>query len=216
MKLNSLLSFLTPKEDKFFPMIIEVGDNCIKAAELLTQFFEEKSPELRRELYPQIKACEIAGDHLVDDLYKELNDTFITPFDREDIHDLCESLDDVLDYICSSAKRTIMFKPNHIPKRTIALAQNIHEGCVAISKALAELPHLSKNNQVALEQCACLHDLEHVADDIYEQFVTDLFEEETNSIELIKLKEIMQELEKATDKSKSVGKVVKTIVVKYA
>ena len=216
MKLNSVFSFLTPKEHKFFPMIVEVGDKCTEAAGYLVQFFDENDPEARREVYTRIKNCEIDGDRLVDGLYKELNDTFITPFDREDIHDLCESLDDVLDYICSSAKRTVMFKPNHIPKRTKALALNILNGCKAIQVVLGELSTISKNNTKALEQCSRLHDLEHEADDIYEQFVTDLFDEETNSIELIKLKEIMQELEKATDKSKSVGKVVKTIVVKYA
>ena len=87
---------------------------------------------------------------------------------------------------------------------------------MSIQIAMRELKTISKKPVLALEQCGILHDLEHQADDMYERFVTDLFKEETNSIELIKNKEIMQELEKTTDKAKVVGKILKTIIVKYA
>lgn len=218
MKFNSLFSFLVPKESKFFPMIIKEGEYCFEAAKLLPEFFNEATDhEKVKEMYAKIKDIEMKGDRLVEDIYSELNDTFITPFDREDIHDLCENLDDVLDFITSSAKRVMMFQPHHIPKRMYGLADNIMQGCEAISIVLKQLNGVSKHSDVALEQCNKLHDLEHAADDIYEQFITDLFVEYADdSVELIKLKEIMYELEKATDKAKNVGKAVKTIIVKYA
>jgi len=218
MKFNSLFSFLVPKESKFFPMITQEGQYCYEAAKLLPEFFEVASDhEKAKEMYAKIKEIEMKGDHLVEQIYSELNDTFITPFDREDIHDLCENLDDVLDFITSSAKRVMMFQPRHIPKRMFGLADNIMQGCEAIAVVLQQLNGVSKHSSVALEQCNKLHELEHAADDIYEQFITDVFVEYADdSVELIKLKEIMYELEKATDKAKNVGKAVKTIIVKYA
>lgn len=218
MKFNSLFSFLVPKESKFFPMIEQEGEYCLEAAKLLPEFFNVATDhEKAKEMYARIKEFEMKGDHLVEEIYSELNDTFITPFDREDIHDLCENLDDVLDFITSSAKRVMMFQPHHIPKRMFGLAENIMQGCEAISIVLKQLNGVSKHSDVALEQCNRLHELEHAADDIYEQFITDVFVEYADdSVELIKLKEIMYELEKATDKAKNVGKAVKTIIVKYA
>lgn len=218
MKFNQIFSFLVPKEDKFFPMIQGEGELCLEAASLLTEFFKVATDhEKAKVMYGRIKEVEIKGDKMVESIYQELNDTFITPFDREDIHDLCEGLDDVLDFITSSAKRVMMFQPHHIPKRMNGLADNIKQGCEAISIALSQLNGISKHSAVTLEQCAKLHDLEHAADDIYEHFITDLFVEYAdNSVELIKLKEIMYELEKATDKAKNVGKTIKTIIVKYA
>lgn len=218
MKFNSLFSFLVPKESKFFPMIEQEGEYCLEAAKLLPEFFSVATDhEKAKEMYARIKEFEMKGDHLVEEIYSELNDTFITPFDREDIHDLCENLDDVLDFITSSAKRVMMFQPHHIPKRMFGLAENIMQGCEAISIVLKQLNGVSKHSDVALEQCNRLHELEHAADDIYEQFITDVFVEYADdSVELIKLKEIMYELEKATDKAKNVGKAVKTIIVKYA
>lgn len=218
MKFNDIFSFLVPKESKFFPMIIQEGQYCYEAACLLTELFNYGTDHQKiKEMYGLIKECEMKGDALVENIYKELNDTFITPFDREDIHDLCENLDDVLDFITSSAKRTMMFQPRHIPKRMHGLADNIKQGCDAIKKVLEQLNGVSKHSALALEQCNRLHELEHAADDIYEQFITDVFVEYADdSVELIKLKEIMYELEKATDKAKNVGKAIKTIIVKYA
>lgn len=218
MKFNDIFSFLVPKESKFFPMIKQEGAYCYQAACLLTEFFNYGTDhEKTKEMYGKIKEFEMKGDRLVEEIYRELNDTFITPFDREDIHDLCENLDDVLDFITSSAKRTMMFQPRHIPKRMHGLADNIKQGCEAIKIALESLNGVSKHPAVALEQCNRLHELEHAADDIYEQFITDVFVEYAdNSVELIKLKEIMYELEKATDKAKNVGKAIKSIIVKYA
>lgn len=216
MELNSFFSFIIPKENKFFPLIIEVGDKCAEVSEYLVQFMNESDKAKAKEIYLKIKQCEIVGDTLIDNIFNELNDTFITPFDREDIHDLCETLDDVIDYITSSAKRMVLFQPHFVPELTKELAENIRQGCLSIQIAMRELKTISKKPTLALEQCGILHDLEHQADDMYERFVTDLFKEETDSIELIKNKEIMQELEKTTDKAKVVGKILKTIIVKYA
>ena len=167
MELNSFFSFIIPKENKFFPLIIEVGDKCAEASEYLVQFMNEPDKAKAKEIYLKIKQCEIVGDTLIDNIFNELNDTFITPFDREDIHDLCETLDDVIDYITSSAKRMVLFQPHFVPELTKELAENktrlfVNSNCNARIKQFQRKPAL------ALEQCGILHDLEHRADDMYD------------------------------------------------
>ena len=96
------------------------------------------------------------------------------------------------------------------------MAEIILEGTKAIRIALNEFKTMSKSPENVLEQCKKLHDLEHEGDDVYDNFVKELFETESNPIELVKIKEIMGEMERATDKANSVGKTLQTIIVKYA
>ena len=103
-----------------------------------------------------------------------------------------------------------------MPESAAELALLIREGAVCIGKAVDELDVLKKNSKKIKEYCVELHDIENRADDVYEHFLIELFEKESNGIELIKLKEIMYELEKATDAAEYVGKIIKTIIVKYA
>jgi len=98
----------------------------------------------------------------------------------------------------------------------VVLARIIKEGAICIGKAVDELDVLKKNADKIKQYCIELHDLENKADDIYEEFLLDLFEKEKDAIEMIKVKEIMYELEKATDAAEYVGKIIKTIIVKYA
>jgi len=216
MAINSIFSFLTPKETKFFPLLNEMSDKLVEASLLLNKLVQSSDREKSKELYKQIKGVETSGDELINKIFGELNDTFITPFDREDIHNLCERLDDVLDLINSSGKRIIIYNPKHIPEKTIQMSNLIIKGSEAVKIAVNELHSITKKPFYALDQINHLHGVEHEADDVYEHFVMELFENEIDSIELIKIKEIMQELEKATDRLDAVGKIIKTIIVKYS
>ncbi len=216
MKRNSIFSFLLPKESKFFPLINKVAELNYLASVSLNKFIKTENKEKMEELYNEIKTFERKADDLLDKIYDELNVTFITPFDREDIHELCEKLDDTLDNINSASKRVLLFQPKALSESTLKLCEIIEECCHAILIALKELKTINKKPEVALAQCEKLHYLEREADEVYEQYVKHLFEVEKNSIELFKMKEIMQELERTTDVANSVGKVIKTIIVKYA
>ena len=167
-------------------------------------------------VYKKIKEQEKKGDALSVKIFDELNSTFITPFDREDIHHLADRLDDVTDYINSCAKRIVLYNPKQLPKEAIDLALLIKEGAVCIGKAVDELNVMKKNSKKIKEYCVELHNIENKADDVYENFLIQLFENEKDAVEIIKLKEIMYELEKATDAAEYVGKIIKTIIVKYA
>lgn len=216
MSLNSFFASFLPKEDKFFPMFQKMSGRIVDAANLFSEMISTTDADTQVEQYAAIKAIETECDNITLEIFEELNDTFVAPFDREDMHQLCDDLDDVMDYINSAAKRTILYKPKAMPNKAMHMAEIILEGAKAIEVAFGELKIINKKPAVALEQCTKLHDLEHEGDDVYDNFVKDLFEQEEDARELIKIKEIMQCMEEATDRANRVGKTLKTIIVKYA
>lgn len=213
---NSLLNRFIPKEVKFFPLLQDLSLCLLEASELLVESLEYETSENRIEYYKRIKEVERRGDRLTNLIFHELGKTFITPFDREDIHDLASSIDDVIDRINSSSKRIAIYNPNTISDSGKTLALLIQETASLIHRAINLLDTFSKNQALLRQFCTGLHDIENEADDVYETFITKLFQEEKDSIEIIKIKEVMQELERATDAADRVGKILKILIVKYA
>lgn len=213
---NSLLNRLTPKEPKFFPLLKQISELILVASDLLIECLQCENHEEWLDYYKKIKEEERKGDKLSHKIFDELNTTFITPFDREDIHSLANMLDDVLDGINNCAKRIALYNPKEIPDSAVELAQLIKESAAFISMAIDELDILKKNATKVKAYCNELHEIENRADDVYENFITKMFNEEKDAVEVIKLKDIMYELEKTTDSAEYVGKIIKTIIVKYA
>jgi len=214
--MNNLFDKFVPKEPKFFPILKEMAEVILVASDLITECVQNSDHETTIEFYKKIKEQEKKGDVLSAKIFDELNSTFITPFDREDIHHLADRLDDVTDYINSCAKRIVLYNPKQMPKEAVELAMLIKEGAIYITKAVDELDVIKKQSKKIKEYCVELHNIENRADDIYENFLIELFAKEKDAIEVIKLKEIMYELEKATDAAEYVGKIIKTIIVKYS
>lgn len=213
---NTFFSRFTPREPKFFPLLKGIVTIIKSASELMLEFVEKGNAENAAEYYRKIKEEERKGDAISNKIFDELNSTFITPFDREDIHNLASKLDDVTDYINSAAKRIYLYNPKEIPVEAKDLVLLIMEAAVLIEKAVDELDVLKKSRKRVSEYCHELHAIENRADDVYEHFLINLFENQKDGVELIKEKEIMYELEKATDVAEGVGKIIKTIIVKYA
>jgi len=213
---NTFFKKFTPKEPKFFPLLKGIVEVMKNASDLMIEFIDKGTAENSEDFYNKIKTEERKGDALSNKIFDELNTTFITPFDREDIHHLATRMDDVTDFINSAAKRIFLYKPKQMPPGAKELAIIIKEGAVTLEKAINELDILKKSRKRVSEYCTELHVLENKADDIFNQFLINLFENQHDSVELIKQKEIMYELEKATDTTESVGKIIKTIIVKYA
>ncbi len=214
--MNSFLSAFTPKEPKFFPILKEMSTVMISASEILIDFLKNYDHETSNDYYQKIKEQEKKGDALSDKVFEELNSTFITPFDREDIHNLANKLDDVIDNINSCAKKILLYNPKLMPNSAIELALVLNRCAQTISSAIDELNILKKSPKDVKGYCKNLQHLEHEADDVYERFLIELFQNEKDAIEVIKLKEIMSELEKSTDIAEHVGKIIQTIIVKYA
>lgn len=213
---NSLLSRFTPKEPKFFDYLKQVSDINVSVSDLLLHALEAKGVDERRAYFHQVKEQERAADKIGRTIFDALESSFITPFDREDIHDLAESLDDVIDLVNSCAKRLAIYNPKQLSEVALELGKVVVEDARCVAEAMDALTVMRKKGD-ALKACIeRLHTLENQADDIYEDGLIHLFEEEKDAVELIKTKEILSELEKITDASEHIGKVLKTIVVKYA
>ncbi|SHE48325.1 DUF47 domain-containing protein [Dysgonomonas macrotermitis] len=213
---NNFFDRFVPKENKFFPLLSQMADVILSASELIIACVQAKNHAEAVELYKKVKDQERRGDKLQAKIFEELNNTFITPFDREDINALSSRMDDVVDHINSCAKRIMLYSPKVMPESARLLAQLVRESGECLTKAIDELDVLKKTPARVTEYCEKLHEIESKADDVYEHFLIDLFENEKDAIEVIKLKDILHELEKATDTQEAVGKIIKTIIIKYS
>ena len=216
MKINSILSVFTPKDTKFFPLLEEAATILDEAAKLLKELFLCQEKERISTLCKLIKEEEVKGDKVTGRVFKELNDTFITPFDREDIHALADKLDDSIDAINRTAQKVLLYSPETHLAVTARLAETVQEGTHEVKGAVVELTSLKKSDQEIRKHIKEIKRLEEKADVIYEEGIIMLFKEENSTVELIKQKEIIQELEKSANKINNVGKILKTIIVKYA
>ena len=216
MNVNTFINFFLPKDNKFIPLLKKQADDLVKASGMLVEFISTPGHEERKTIYAQIKEVETHCDSITDEIFNELNNTFITPFDREDIHTLATQIDDILDMINASAKRTILYQPKEMPQSMLRIAKHIQEMTLSLQTAVYGLEKAIKNAEVIKQQCKKLHQLENSADDVYENYIISLFEQEKNAIELLKLVEIIQLLESTTDKAYRASDVLKTIIVKYS
>ena len=216
MKINSILNVLIPKDVKFFPLLIEIAEIMDKSANLLKELFASTDEERINELYRLIKMEESNGDKTTGKMFKALNETFITPFDREDITALTDAMDDVIDVINRVAHKVILFSPEMLPPATMEMATVIKKGTDEIKSAINELAVLKKSDKPIRTHLKEIKNLEEEADRIYEKGTSSLFKSDIRTLELMKLKEIIQELEKAANRINTVGKILKTMIVKYA
>ena len=215
MKLDKIFSFLAPKETKFYPLFKEASANLIVGAELLVEFMNEPLPEKRDALGLKIKEAELMGDQIAKNLYKALNGTFITPFDREDIFSLIHDTDSVLDLIFGAAKETHLYKIKEIPQEFREMADAIHRASIEINTAfngLRDVLNLSKYK----DNCHKIGEIEEHADDINHRYLAKLFDEETDAIELIKKKDVIAALEKAVDRCDDVADILSSVIIKIA
>ena len=216
MKLNTILSFFAPKDAKFIPMLIETSEILSKAAGLLEELFSTEDKTEIGRLCALIKKEETAGDKSTGKIIKSLNDTFITPFDREDIDTLADALDDAIDAINRSAHKVLLYAPEKLPLVTAQLAAIIKNGTKEVEEAVQKLSNINKNDGDIRKHSKEIKKLEEKADSIYETGIIELFRSEISAIEMIKSKEIIQELERSVNRINRIGKVLKSILVKYA
>lgn len=201
---------LIPRDVKFFHMFAEMAGNLGDGARLLKQTLDDfRDIEARVQ---KLKDIEHRGDDMTHNILTKLNQTFITPFDREDIYRLASSLDDVLDFIYAAGVRLTMYKIKQAPAAAFKLADIIVRQCDQLSSAVAGL---EKHNKV-LEYCVEINRLENEADQVARAAIGTLFDHETDPISLIKLKELYEILETATDKAEDAANVLEGVVLKSA
>jgi len=216
MNLDTFLKFFVPKDDSFYPMFEEDAKILIKASELLRNLMQTNNLDEREAIIRQIKDVEHDGDEVTHKIFQQLNRSFITPFDREDIQELASTLDDVVDFINGIGQRILIYKPKEYMPVFLEMAEITNQCAKEIETSIHCLRNTAKNKEKIIQACINLNTFENKADELHHIGLSELFEQEPDAKEVIKKKAILETLEKTIDKAEDVSDAIKTILVKMA
>lgn len=215
MAANSFLKIFLPKDRIFYNLFEQVSDRVLEMSKLLKNLVDEPDYAERAAIISKIEDLEHENDELTHKIFTELGRNFITPFDREDIHYLASSLDDIADYIFASAKKINFYRVNPIDHGLHRFAELIFLSSEQVRNAVKELRNM-KNLRLMTEALVKINSIENQADDLFDHSIERLFAEEPDAKEVMKLREIYQVMEIATDKCEDAGNVIESIIIKYA
>lgn len=211
MGIGNIFKAFQPKDKVFFVLFEKVAANLVE----MSEYFHNgiKDFDINDEsLLKKIHDYEHYNDDLTHQIYVELGKNFITPFDREDIHTLTTSLDDIADYIYASTRYIFLFKSPEI-KAYEEFSLLINKACIEIQNAIINLKDF-KDLEAVKESCIKINSIENIADDVQSAALIKLFE--TNDpITIIKVQQVLNYLEEVTDKSEDVANVLNSIIIKY-
>jgi predicted phosphate transport protein (TIGR00153 family) len=205
-----LLQRLMPQEEGFLHLFAKQAENIHVGAEALVKMLTHYTGV--PEQVQIIKAIEHEGDEIAHNLLTKLNQTFITPFDREDIHELCNQLDDIIDLIDAAASRFVLYRVDTIREGTIDLVKVLVSATVEVTAAVKSLDSPEK----ALRHCIEINRYENESDRLCRTLIAQLFDEEKDSVQIIKWKEIFEVIETAVDKCEDVANVIEGVIIKSA
>ena len=201
---------LLPRDEEFFDLFLQVAQRTHQAAGHLHELFTGKQ-ERASYCVEAIKMLEHEADQVTHEVVKRLDRTFITPIDREDIHLLASDLDDVIDRIDGTARRAQIFRLGRAPQGVGRLTEVIQQITGVMVEAVGKL----RENTEIIRLCVEAKRLEEVGDAIYHEMLGLLFDEEKNPIELIKWKEIYDNLETTIDEAEDVANDLESIALKH-
>ncbi|HKR65886.1 MAG TPA: DUF47 family protein [Thermoanaerobaculia bacterium] len=200
---------LIPREEKFYDDFKIMADQLRHGARLLEQMFASVPPLADKA--HEIKEVEHQCDFLTHEIIQRLNKTFVTPIDREDIHELAKTLDDVMDAIDNAAALIPLYRIEKMRAGARELTQVIVKQCDEIRHAVEAL----EQRKGVLDRAIEINRLENEADRIHKHAISQLFDEETDAIKVMKWKEILDVLEEATDACEDVANLLENVVVKH-
>ena len=216
MSLNSLISWLKPREMIFFDQLEASVGNLLEAARLFErEFVTRENPGQWADFRREMKDLEHRGDAITHDIVDRLNRTFVTPLEREDILALAHSLDDVVDCLDGVCERLMLYKVTEVMPLAAQLSHLVVLGSQELVPLIAALRNMSNTAAINSQIQACM-ELENQADTVFHQALAEIFEDPKDPIELIKWKEILALLEDATDRIELVSKVVSSTVMRNA
>lgn len=216
MNIDKILKLLVPKDHSFFPLFEDSVDNMVKASALLKDLLATNDNDAHERLNREIKELEHIGDGITDKTYEQLNKSFITPFDREDIHELAAHIDDVLDSINGVSRRICLYKPKNLIHGYREMADMIYLAAREIETAIHCLKDPVKYKDKITAACERVTDIEHKADEVYFIGASQLFEKENDVKELLKNNKILEILERCVDEEEDVTDTIKAILIKMA
>lgn len=216
MSIDSFLKFFVPKDHSFYPLFESNAKNLVRATEVLKQLMATEGESEQGKLYKEIKDLEHTGDAITVKTYYQLNKSFITPFDREDIHELTAHIDDVVDTMNGIARRICLYKPHKLLPVYREMAEVIHKAALEIETAITCLDDPIKSKLRIAEACDRVSVLEHEADELYFGGVAELFEKEEDSKEILISNKLLELLERCVDEEEDVTDTLKAILIKMA
>jgi uncharacterized protein len=214
MKLDQIIKKLLPHDENFYLLLEESAQNLVRAGDAIKHLPLCKTQKQRDDVAKKIKDIEHDGDSITHRIFSELNSTFVTPLDREDIHELASALDDVLDHMDGCAHRFAMYKISRVPKAVSQLIDVLVLSIDELKNGVHLLRNLNEAEQFQ-DSFQKVNEYENQADDIFDRAVADLFEKEKDPVQIIKLKEIFVGLETATDKCEDAANVLEGILIKH-
>jgi uncharacterized protein len=215
MFLEAFFRIFKPKDRVFFYHFEASAANVLKMSDDLILLMGTEPGSQRNAILERLELMERANDDLTHTIFTELARNFITPIDREDIHELATTLDDVADFILASAKNIELFHIEQPDETCKELARLVNEGARIVQMAvqgLRQMHKISSNNQFVVD----VNSMENEADSVYDKAIEQLFANEKDAIRLIKMRDTYSTLELATDKCEDVANVIESIMLKYA
>jgi uncharacterized protein len=202
---------LTPRDDRFYTMFAAAARNLVTGAKLLGEQISAKVDE-RPEVAALMRDAEHAGDDVTHEIFSTVNATFVTPFDREDMYQLAGRLDDVLDHMDAAADLIVLYRPAEIPDEVRQQVDVLARAADLTAEAMARLRTPQQLSDFWIE----INRLENEADQVYRRLLATLFSGMYEPMEVLKLKDIVEELEAAADAFEQIAHTVQTIAAKEA
>jgi len=199
---------LSPRENSFYDMFSAAANNLVVTGGLLAELVAD-GPD-RAVLAAKIRDAEHAGDDITHRILRQLNSTFVTPFDREDIYRLASRLDDVVDFIEAAADLIVLYQLAELPDEVQRIVQVLNRAARCTAEAMPRLRSLKDLDDYWIE----INELENEADQVHRRLVARLFSGAYDALDVLKLKEVADHLEAAADAFEHVADAVQTIAVK--
>jgi len=204
---------LMPRQTKFFDLFEESARNMVKVSQALQEMINNW--DLVGGRVAEITELEHVGDNITHQIIAQLNRTFVTPFDREDIALLAHTMDDVTDFIHAAADAMLIYKIDQPSQRAKELANIIVEATAEIERAVSGLRRHAELKQI-LERCIEINRLENMADRVFRAAMAELFDDAVDMAQVIKWREIYEHMESATDRCEDVANVLEGVALKHA
>jgi uncharacterized protein len=199
---------LTPRDQQFYDLFTESATNLLMGSRLLTELFNDDAD--RESIAEKMRACEHAGDDAVHRIMQRMNQTFVTPFDRQDIYRLAGEMDDVMDFMEAAADLVVLYKLDELPRGMIGQVEVLERAAELTADAMPRLKSMRDLEEYWIE----VNRLENQGDQVYRQLLAHLFGGDYDALTVLKLKEVVDQLEQAMDAFEHVANTVETIAVK--
>jgi uncharacterized protein len=212
--LDFIFHALLPKDKKFYPLFDQAAENMVKIAKAMNVGLMSDSVA-RIQAHVEIAQLEAQGDEITHAIMKEAGSTFIVPFDREDVQQLAMALDDVVDYIHGTSKRIDLYKIHTITPAMLELSELILKSAEELQQAITKMRNL-RNKAIVKQHLQQISVYENQADKIMNDAIAALFRDEKDAMFILKMKEVLNFLENATDKCEDAANVIESVIIKYS